>query len=99
MEYELLEKDFQQRDTDVQRKYRELEESLRKFDRFLADNAEKLKKYEKKYQDEKSLREEKETQVSLLNSELVQLTAEKESKSKTLERCALITISVVVYIA
>eukprot|EP00026_Physarum_polycephalum_P003684 Phypoly_transcript_03697.p1 GENE.Phypoly_transcript_03697~~Phypoly_transcript_03697.p1 ORF type:complete len:328 (-),score=80.91 Phypoly_transcript_03697:1234-2217(-) len=83
-EFAQHEVDMQKREEALQKKDRELQEALLKFNRFLLDNDTKRSKAERKYTEEKLLKEEKEAEVQQLAKTLEQLKQEKQEKQNLL---------------
>jgi len=83
-EFEEHEGEMKKRDDALKKKDRELQEALLKFNRFLLDNDTKRAKAERKYMEEKSIKEDKDQELQNLIKTLEQLKKEKEDKTKLL---------------
>jgi len=87
-QFEGQEEELKKRYDDVQKRDREFQDSLTKFNRFLLDNDAKRGRAERKYVEEKLQVEEKSQEVKDLLKTLEALKKEKEEKAKQLGKLA-----------
>ncbi|KAK4472480.1 hypothetical protein MN116_003729 [Schistosoma mekongi] len=97
-EFRLKMENIQRRREDLDKKECELKESLIKFDQFFRDNDEKRLRAMKKISTERNLQQQKQTEIDILNAEILRFTKvreKQERKAKSLLKYRLFLESVV----
>ena len=85
-EFRRREDAFRRREDGLRRKDLELQESLIKFNKFLQENEAKRNRAVKRFNEEKKIRESKETEIKTLE-------AQKKQVSFTLDACLFVLLS------
>ncbi|TNN19773.1 Coiled-coil domain-containing protein 42 [Schistosoma japonicum] len=97
-EFRLKMESIQRRREELEKKECELKESLIKFDQFFRDNDEKRLRAMKKISTERNLQQQKQTEIDILNADILRFTKmreKQEKKAKSLLKYRLFLESVV----